>query len=47
MNVISGTYSDGVPWSAGYAIQLDGEEMIWTNIEDESDVSVYVRTSLP
>ena len=47
MNVISGTYSDGVPWSACYSIQLDGEEMIWTNTEDESDVSVYVRTSLP
>lgn len=47
MNVISGTYSDGVPWSACYSIQLDGEEMIWTNTEDGSDVSVYVRTSLP
>lgn len=45
-NVISGTYSDNLPWSASYCIEFDGDDMVWTNTQDESDVSVYVKTSL-
>ena len=45
-NVISGTYSDNLPWSASYYIEFDGDDMVWTNTQDESDVSVYVKTSL-
>ena len=45
-NVISGTYSDNLPWSASYDIEFDGDDMVWTNTQDESDVSVYVKTSL-
>lgn len=46
-NVISGIYSDGVPWSASYDVRFDGKDMVWTNVNDENDVSVYVKTSFP
>lgn len=46
-NVISGTYSDNVSWSSSYSIEFEGEDMVWTDTEDESDVSVYVRADLP
>ena len=46
-NVISGTYSDNVSWSSSYSIEFEGEDMVWTDTEDESDVSVYVRGDLP
>lgn len=46
-NVISGTYSDNVSWSSSYSIEFEGEDMVWTGTEDESDVSVYVRADLP
>lgn len=46
-NVISGTYSDNVSWRSSYSIEFEGEDMVWTDTEDESDVSVYVRADLP
>ena len=46
-NVISGTYSDNFSWSSSYSIEFEGEDMVWTSTEDESDVSAYVRADLP
>lgn len=46
-NVISGTYSDGVAWSANYSIAIAGDTMTWTDTVDSTDVSVYTRTELP
>lgn len=44
---ISGVYSDGVGWAASYMVTLDGDLMTWTSVDDDSDVSVYSRKSLP
>lgn len=49
-DVITGTYSDGVAWSASYRVELDasGDVMTWTNTLDAADSTVYERVeSLP
>ncbi len=43
---VSGTYSDGEPWSAGYAYEIgaDGNTLTLTSGDD---VSIYTRTPVP
>lgn len=43
--IITGTYSDGVDWSASYSVELDksGDKMTWTNTLDAADSTVYER----
>lgn len=45
--IIRGTYSDGVAWGASYSVTLDADSMIWVDVNDPTDVSVYVRAELP
>lgn len=44
-NTLSGTYSDGVAWSASYYVMFndDNSRMTWTDTLDSSDISVYER----
>lgn len=45
--VIEGIYSDGVKWGSAYNISVKGNQMIWTNTLDATDVSIYERTEIP
>ena len=45
--MISGVYSDGVAWGASYRVEFSGADMLWTDVANAADVSVYSRASLP
>ena len=44
---ISGVYTDGTAWRATYSVMVDGDAMTWTDTEDVTDVSLYIRSELP
>lgn len=46
-NTISGTYSDGTPWSTSYSVTIDVDTMTWIDTSDSTDISVYMRSELP
>jgi hypothetical protein len=47
--VIAGNYDFtlGQEWNHMYIVRLTSDRMVWTAVDDPSDVCVYVRTSIP
>ena len=45
--IISGVYSDGVAWGASYYISATQNSMVWVDVADATDISVYTRSELP
>lgn len=45
--IISGTYSDGIAWGADYYVTTSQGSMTWVDTEDDADISVYERATLP
>ncbi len=48
-SVISGTYSDGLPWSTSYSFSLseDNSVLTMTSQTQNAEVSVYERAEIP
>lgn len=48
-SVISGTYSDGLPWSTSYSFSLsaDNSVLTMTSQTQNAEVSVYERSEIP
>ena len=45
--IISGVYSDGVAWGTSYYISTTQSSMVWVDVADATDISVYTRSELP
>ena len=45
--IISGVYSDGVAWGTSYYISTTQNSMVWVDVADATDISVYTRSELP
>ncbi len=47
--VIAGNYDFtlGQEWNHRYIVRLTSDRMVWTAVDDPTDVCVYVRTSIP
>ncbi len=45
--LLCGTYTDGVAWGASYSVTLGENAMIWVDVADPADISIYSRAELP
>lgn len=44
--ILSGSYTDGTPWSSSYSVTLDGDTLTLSTVSG-SEVHTYTRTTIP
>ena len=46
-NLLTGKYNDGEDWAAGYSIEINGNTLTMTSLNDAAEVTVYTKTAIP